>query len=876
MGDVVFLRFLKRDFGYMRFLLALPIFLLVSCSQTDRLASPRFRAIDQKGSSESLDRVVINRGQNDAVSIVVERAVTQDPDLLVMEAQGEAEAGDRLLQMHLLRLVSQGRLTEFLGEKALKSDIQFTALGLRQAIRRAVERVKQHPAHYALFEAFARGVNRYIRDLPNRDEELSRAIKRIAKDKNYVLDEWTVTDSVGIGVSLTFLLSSQVENKASTFKSYLFLKVEQLWAGFMDLRAVEKVAILEGRDGKLMSGREAVIEPEIPIDPNLLNSPLFSNVCQGRKGLGFPVPDGCQWMASTGSNSWVVSPEFSGTGEAMLYNDPHLPSSNPQLFYLIKINSKPAGGRFNARGVNVPGIPGILIGHNEDFAWGMTNSMWDPDDLYILDRERTNEGVEKASGFGKDVPLFVNKENFVIRSADGKLETREEIFYETEHYGRVLPISLEKLEKLPDIFNHNKIVSYRWVGHMAGGLEIVAMLDVARAKDFAGFRKALAQFEVGSQNMIYADRKGNIGYVVHGKLPIRKYRDKREPFLPVEAYPFETETPYEWQGLKTEDLFVFNPPSGRIVTANNDPVGSNFEKNYFASEQYRGYRFDPGFRARRITSVLEENRGALDAAKMAKIQTDKVDLMAEKFVNFLREDRERLNLQTAEAKGLLQDLLDWNYEVKRESLVPSRFYLWFAQLESDFFWQKYFKPRGNAIIAELFKLEQKTRDMLTVFLKSSMASTTLYHHLNEKISKEERAKFLSESLEATVKVMQEQGLEQIRWGQAHRLDFVDMLGGALPKLLRFPIERDGSWTTVDMAGFDFSWFLDRINGKLTNEGLSLPVVAGPSVRIGIHLSADGIEGQYSMPGGNRAEFNEEHTIQQLLAWRDGQYEPLPF
>ena len=328
-----------------------------------------------------------------------------------------------------------------------------------------------------------------------------------------------------------------------------------------------------------------------------------------------------------GSNAWALSGVHTASGKPILENDPHLEFSSPAAWYMIHIKAP----GLNVIGVSLPGVPSVIIGHNDRIAWGVTNLQFDVQDLYDekLDprtgRYLYNGQVEQA-----------RPDREYIRVKGGPID--EELIWVTRHgpvvYG-----------------NGSHYYALRWALYEPGAFQF-PFLDIDRAANWSDFTAALARYPGPGQNFVYADVDGNIGYHATGRLPIRVAA--ADGTLPVDG----STSQFEWQGMMPFDRLpsFFNPASGRIVTANQNPFPATYDypvNGNFASE----------YRANQIRNLL----GAHERWKPADMLTVEKDVYSG-FERFLARqavsafDRKRsADPALAEAVGVLRK---WNGQME--------------------------------------------------------------------------------------------------------------------------------------------------------------------------------------------------------------------
>jgi penicillin amidase len=272
--------------------------------------------------------------------------------------------------------------------------------------------------------------------------------------------------------------------------------------------------------------------------------------------------------ASPGSNAWVVSGAHTASGKPLLANDPHLEYSIPCIWYTVHLKAP----GLHVTGASLPGLPGVIIGHNERIAWGVTNLHFDVQDLYL-----SEAAVSSATEFIK-----------VRGQADFTL---------TVQRTRRGPVLTEL---------GSQKAALRWLPAEPGIWEY-PFLELNRAANWTEFRRALSRFAGPAQNYVYADIDGNIGYQAAGRLPIRRGYDG--------ALPVPDDGRHDWSGYIPFDHLptFYNPPSGRIVTANQNPFPVDYPYPVNGN-------FAPHYRSSRILQLLSRDRQR--AVDFLRLQTD--------------------------------------------------------------------------------------------------------------------------------------------------------------------------------------------------------------------------------------------------------------
>lgn len=436
-------------------------------------------------------------------------------------ACGYMHAQERMWQMELTRRAGSGKLSEVFGKVALERDRFMRSLCLAEGAQRDYEKLS--PAMKDLIVSYSAGVNAWM-DSRRMNWPLEFLILR------YRPQPWTPQDSLMIKEIMALILCMDYQSE-----------------------------IVRGNLVKKLGAEKALQILEEGIPP-----PLFET-SEAQFWNGFPD------IPFQGSNSWVVSGERTESGKPLLANDPHLEISLPSIWYEIHLNAPDV----NVTGVSLPGIPLVIIGHNESIAWGLTNSMVDVQDLYV---EKLSDSGDMYLDQGEWKPLFKRKESIKVR---GRRKPDEIEVRWTERGPVVTPSVIESPNPL----------SLQWTIY-DGGEAMEAFYRLNRAQNWQDFEAALRLFNTPSQNFVYADKEGNIGYYLSGKIPIRPAAAALFPF------PGWREEG-QWNGYLNEEEkpHLFNPEEGLIVTANNKIVPEGYP-------HYAGFDWLYPFRAERIRELL--------------------------------------------------------------------------------------------------------------------------------------------------------------------------------------------------------------------------------------------------------------------------------
>jgi penicillin G amidase len=443
-------------------------------------------------------------------------------------AQGYVHAQDRLFQMTQLRAAGSGRLAELFSPGFIDADRFLRTVGFRRAAEAEYASLSQPVREW--LEHYTRGVNEFLRthrdSLPLEFVLLGSAI-----------DDWTPVDTVVFGKLQAWDLTNS-------------------WGE--DLVRTDIAAKL---------GREAIAKlyPPYPGDaPTIVGDNLiggYSPLLREYERVVKPVLPHSD-LSEIGSNNWAVSGQKSATGKPLLANDPHLGVSNPSPWYQVHLST--LDGSIDVAGFGFAGVPGIVTGHNRDIAWGVTNTGTDVMDVFIEKLDPQGHPGQYLSG-SEWKPLTLITETIGVKG--GVPVTY--VVRATEHGPLLSDAFLTSTVSLTPTIPYGQTitdsVALKWSALEPGRL-FEAAYRFQTAKNWEEFRGALALWDVPGQNFVYADREGNIGYQMTGKVPIRKGGDGA---VAVPGWTGEG----DWTGYLPFERMpqVYNPPEGYVATANNKP-----------------------------------------------------------------------------------------------------------------------------------------------------------------------------------------------------------------------------------------------------------------------------------------------------------------
>lgn len=479
-------------------------------------------------------------------------------------AQGYVTAIDRLWQMDLFRRYTGGELSEifgrvpFLGSSTVDLDKLHRKYGWRRNAEASLETMS--PQMKAALVAYSNGVNAYIDSLDEKTLPVEFQILR------YKPHHWTPIDTLVSGKVFPESLSMtwDTDIMRASLSDLPKEKKEKLLMEFSE----DDVLVVGNDNVKTQSTGKYKTEP---ISNQVLEetAKIRNTIKSGLELVGFYAED------RAASNNWVLSGKRTTTGKPLLANDPHLNPTVPSIWHMVHLSMP--GMRLS--GVTTPGFPGVLIGHNEHIAWGATNLGPDVQDVYLETFDETNPRKYKTQNGWKDADVF--REEIKIRKSAVGSEIESEFFDVTvTKHG---PVILEK---------DNKRYALRWTAFDSKANEADGFFRINSARNWKEFTDALSDYKGVSFNFVYADVAGNIGYYGAGGIPIRKSGDGS---LPYDGSKDEG----EWLGyIPLKELpFLYNPPDGIIVTANQRVVGKSYK-------HFLTHLWASPYRAKRIKELL--------------------------------------------------------------------------------------------------------------------------------------------------------------------------------------------------------------------------------------------------------------------------------
>ena len=510
------------------------------------------------------DRVTIRRDERGIPYVEAQN----DEDLYF--GQGYATAADRLWQMDLFRRTARGELAEMLGagpnNTVVDQDKLHRTYGFIQAAD--AEYANLSPRSRTLLEAYARGVNAYASSLDPKARPPEFQIL------NFEFRPWTPQDSLSV-VKLFFEALSDTWRLDLMRQRLTSLPPNKQEAVMPVISPLDVLVVGKDVPGKATPARTTGARA-------IIHEPLSSDAV---KALAHNASIAAEALARVGlcaeelaaSNNWVISGKRTVSGKPLLANDPHLRPSAPSIWHMVHLSAP----GIRVAGVSSAGLPGVIIGHNEHIAWGFTNVGPDVQDLYVEKFDPANPKRYQTLAGWQDA--VIRREEIKVRK--GLASPEQDVVTHEVTVTRHGPIIFEA---------DGKRYALQWTAFDPKRLTGDLNYALNRARNWDEFKTALQSFVAPTQNAVYADVNGHIGYHATGIVPIRKSGDGSLP------YDGSTDAG-EWVDYIPIAKLpnVYDPPSGMIVTANQRIVGTDYPYHLTHS-------WAQPYRARRILDLLNE------------------------------------------------------------------------------------------------------------------------------------------------------------------------------------------------------------------------------------------------------------------------------
>ncbi|WLI88108.1 penicillin acylase family protein [Massilia sp. R2A-15] len=706
-------------------------------------------------------------------------------------AQGFNAARARLFQIDLWRRRGLGELSSVFGPSYIEQD-KATRLFLYRGDMRK-EWASYGKDAQRISERFVAGINAYVDYTAQNPAALPFEFRQLG----YAPAKWKAEDVVRIrSHGLTRNLTLEVARAAVACKAGL--AADQVRS---TLQPAWQTEVPAGLDPCLPAGLLDVFKL------------ATDNVIFG-KSPTIAALDPEQRME--GSNNWVVAPSKSATGRPIMANDPHRAYSAPSLRYIAHLNAP----GMNVIGAGEPALPGISIGHNGTIAFGLTIFSIDQEDLYVYETNPANPMQYKYRGQWENFKVL--KESIPVKG--GMAATAEMMF---SRHGPVIFTEAAKHRAFA--------VRSGWLE--AGMAPYFGSIDYMQAKNFEQFRKAMLNWGAPTENQVYADTSGNIGWVAGGLTPIRPNWDG---LLPVPG-----DGRYEWNGFLTGDKLPssFNPKKGWFASANE----MNLPDGYPVAQYKLGFEWPNNARRARIGEVLD-GKAKVSIDDSMRLQNDLVSIPARRMLALLAP----LKTNEPKARAALALLRGWDAVESSQSPQAALFEVWWSRHLNQAYVSAVADPKAAPLI--------KTAD-ITAMMNALERPAARFGRR----AKTRRDELLLSSLGAAYAELEREGgpdPKAWQWGRLHYSYYAHPMStltdSLRTKLNVGPFPAQGGANTVNQSSYRTSDFL-KING--------------PSFRVVVDVGNWDNSRAMNTPGQS-GDPDNPHYRDLAASWGKGDYFPL--
>ncbi len=760
-------------------------------------------------------------------------------------AQGYVAAQDRFFEMDYRRHVVSGRLSELVGENAdaLEADKVIRTFGWRRVAERELGLVEESTR--TALEAYADGVNAYLDGKAPSQIAVEYTVLGLQVDVD-APEPWDAVDSLAWLKAMAWDLRGNYDDELSRARAYASVRdvarVDELFPAYpYDLNA----SILTADD---LVTPTAAAAPGAVLD--LDDSGIQRALDSASKALA-AVPHLVGEGEGVGSNSWVIAGEHTASGKPLLANDPHLGISAPGVWAQVGLRCSTVDEAcpYDVSGFSFAGFPGVVIGHNEDLAWGLTNLGADVTDFFLerVENGRTLRGEETA-------PITTRREVIKVNGGDDvSIEVRQSVHGPI--VSDVLDVDAVERAPLPDgIVGREYEVALAWTA-LAPGRTADAVLAMATARDAEDVARVGRLLDVPSQNIVFATTDGHIGYQAPGRIPVRNVVTGDVPSDGTWPRP-GWDPAYDWQGYVDPEVMprALDPVEGFVVAANQavTPAGVG----PFLTDDW-----DYGYRSQRIRTQVEsaiESGTPITVEDVGTLQNDQHNPYADVLVPWLL----RIGIEDTFADDGQQLLRSWDRVSSEDSAAAAYFAAVWKTLLSLTFADDL--PDGDMPDGGSRWLEV-VRGLLDDPDSEWWDDRTTPGLL------EGRDEILYQAMvTARLELTQQLGrdADEWRWGRLHSAapEHPVLGGSSIPGLVRNfvnpdPVGVGGSSSIVDATAWDAS------------QGYE--VTAGPSMRMVVDLG-DLDSSTWVSFTGTSGHPASPHYADQLGAWADGRTFPWPF
>jgi len=721
----------------------------------------------------------------------------------VMFAFGYVHAQDRLWQMDMARRIGQGRLSELLGTVTLPFDRMFRIVGIGRIAEEVEKRIT--PESRSRLQAYSAGVNAFIESHKGKypvEFDLLR----------YDPEPWQPVHSIMIARLMAWELNLS------------------WWTDLTLGGIIERVGYDKARDiFPTYPNNVAPIVPSAEWQKTMNAALAFLETAQDYcnfRGIGGTLG---------GSNAWVIAPQKSLNNSVILANDTHLQLTNPSKWYEVKLKAP----GYEVMGYSVPGVPGVVAGHNANIAWGLTNVMADDADFYIEKIDSTDP--KRYIYDGQSLPLTNREEEIHVRD-----DTTHYVIIRSTHHGPIVTDIKTMLKKA----DHPFVASMRWTGAEVSD-QIEAFYKINRATNWGEFSAGVKEFSGPGQNFVYGDAKGNIGYRCGVKLPIRAQQNNTT--LPLAGWEKST----EWQGfVPFEQLpHLYNPPEGFIATANNKIVDDSYP--YHISDLW-----EPPSRIQRLREVLSKHE-KFSVSDFELLQNDQFSYFAKELTPYI----------IAACKGhteilyndlAMEYLTNWNFVFAKEDIATTIY----QQFLTRFVQNIYEDEMGKELFHDYVVLVNVP---LRVTMRLVQEGNSSWFDNIRTTPAETRDDIIRQSMKEALNALREKLGDETKnwqWGNLHTLTLQHPFGLQKPLDKVFsigPFPYGGGSTAMTSGEYSFNEALEP--GEM---GKPFGVTVGSSFRHIVDMSKPH-EYRMVLPSGQSGQVFNKHYDDQTPLYLNGAY-----
>lgn len=670
-------------------------------------------------------------------------------------AQGFLHAKYRLFQMDLQTRAAAGRASEFAGSKAISFDREQRRLGMVYAAENALKMIENDPVSHMIFNAYTNGINAYIRSLKPSEWPFEYKLLNVEPE------EWTNLRSALLLKMMAKMLAGGTENDL----------------GFTRAKTIFSMSDFNTLYPQIADSLDPIIPKDIrfqspgitPIVPPNADSVYFNN-----RAL-YPFEEVSPANPSNGSNNWVVSGSKTASGAPILCNDPHLELSLPSIWYEMQL----VNSNSNTYGVSLPGVPFIIIGFNNEIAWGVTNSQRDVKDYFSIQFKDDTKKEYWYNNEWKPTELKLEKINIKDKNP----------VYDTVAYTIFGPVMFDASFQTQSSAQRNLAV--KWTAH-APSNEGITFYMLNRAQNYADYEAAIQNYDCPGQNFVFASRSGDIAIWQQGKFPARWEGQG------VFVMPGQDNT-YDWQGYipQKENPHALNPSQGFLQSANQRPVDSTYP--YFIPGSY-------------ITA-----RGTAINKQLEKMQEIRIEDMKKLLFDY--HNVEAQYLQPILVKHINTDQLDvtqkrylttfreWDLNATPESVGQTIYQCWVDTLQKVIFADETMRVTPAAPLP-------KMETMVEFLIKDS--TYHFYDNINTPVV-ESYADIITDAFKrASLRLIEAEKAGELEWALFKKPTINHLLKDAVPSLAYKGLHMGGYNNTINALTKSHgpSW---KMIVELTNE-----------------------------------------------------------